>query len=120
VREPDQRHVAFLTMLEPNEQDLEKGVAIEQVAKTFRPMTSAPFVANTGFDKAKGMDMLESGDADAIAYGALSIASPDLVACFEADAPLNTPDPSIFYGAGPRGYTDDPTLPAKEKRRNRS
>jgi N-ethylmaleimide reductase len=115
VRELDQRRVGFLTMLEPNEQDLEKGVAIEHVAKTFRPMTSAPFIANTGFDKAKGMDILRSGDADAIAYGKLFIANPDLVARFKADAPLNKPDPSTFYGAGPKGYIDYPTLTAKEK-----
>ena len=30
-------------------------------------MTSDPLIANTGFDKAKGMDLLRSGDADAIA-----------------------------------------------------
>jgi N-ethylmaleimide reductase len=115
VRELDQRHVGYLTMLEPNKQDLEKGVAIEHVAKTFRPMTSAPFIANTGFDKAKGMDLLESGDADAIAYGSLFIANPDLPTRFRTDAPLDKPDPSTFYGAGPKGYTDYPALTAKEK-----
>jgi N-ethylmaleimide reductase len=115
VRELDQRHVGFLTMLEPDENDLEKGVAIEHVAKTFRPMTSVPFIANTGFDKAKGVDLLRSGDADAIAYGKPYIANPDLVARFKVDAPLNKPDPSTFYGAGPKGYTDYPTLAAKEK-----
>jgi N-ethylmaleimide reductase len=115
VRELDQRHVGFLTMLEPNEQDFEKGVAIEHVAKTFRPMTSVPLIANTGFDRAKGVDLLRSGDADAIAYGKLYIANPDLVARFKVDAPLNKPDPSTFYDAGPKGYTDYPALTAKTK-----
>jgi N-ethylmaleimide reductase len=116
VRELDRRRVGCLTMLEPNEKDLEKGVAIERVAKTFRPMTSVPFIANTGFDKVKGMEMLERGDADAIAYGSLYIANPDLVARFSADAPLNKPDPSTFYGAAePKGYTDYPTLAAKAR-----
>jgi N-ethylmaleimide reductase len=114
VRELDQRHVGYLTMLEPNEQDLKKGVAIEHVAKTFRPMTSAPFIVNTGFDQAKGEDVLRGGDADAIAYGKLYIANPDLVARFKVDAPLNKPDPSTFYGAGPKGYTDYPALTARE------
>jgi N-ethylmaleimide reductase len=115
VRELDQRHVGFLTMLEPDEHDLEKGVAIEHVAKRFRPMTSVPFIANTGFDKAKGVDLLRSGDADAIAYGKLYIANPDLVTRFKVDAPLNKPDPSTFYGSGPKGYTDYPALAAKAK-----
>jgi hypothetical protein len=61
VRELDRRRIGCLTLLEPNEQDLEKGVAIERVAKTFRPMTTVPLIANTGFDKAKGMDLLRMG-----------------------------------------------------------
>jgi hypothetical protein len=66
-------------------------------------MTSAPLIANTGLDKAKGMDLHRSGDADAIAYGSLYIANPDLVARFKADAPLSKPDPSTFHGWGPKG-----------------
>ena len=115
VRELDRRRIGYLTLLEPNEQDLKKGVAIEHVAKTLRPMTSAPLIANTGLDKAKGMDLLRSGDADAIAYGSLYIANPDLVVRFESDAPLSKPVPSTFYGSGPEGYTDYPTLSAKNK-----
>ncbi|HEY1862876.1 MAG TPA: alkene reductase [Roseiarcus sp.] len=115
VRELDRRRIGYLTMLEPDEKDLEKGMAIERVAKTFRPMTSRPLIANTGFDKAKGMDVLRGGGVDAIAYGALYIANPDLVARFKADAPLNKPDPSTFYGGGSKGYTDYPALPAKDK-----
>jgi N-ethylmaleimide reductase len=115
VRELDRRRVGYLTMLEPNEQDLKRGVAIEHVAKTFRPMISRPLIANTGFDKAKGMDVLRNGHADAIAYGKLYIANPDLVARFKADAPLNNPDPSTFYGAGPKGYTDYPPISAQDK-----
>jgi N-ethylmaleimide reductase len=115
VRELDRRRIGYLTMLEPNEKDLNKGVTIEQVAKTFRPMTSRPLIANTGFDKAKGMEVLRSGDADAIAYGVLYIANPDLVARFKADKPLNKPDHSTFYGVGPKGYTDYPALTAKDK-----
>jgi N-ethylmaleimide reductase len=78
-------------------------------------MTSVPFIASTGFDKAKSVDLLHSGDADAIAYGKPYIANPDLVARFKVDAPLNNPDPSTFYGAGPKGYTDYPTLAAEAK-----
>ena len=83
-------------------------------------MTSAPLIANTGLDKAKGMDLLRSGDADAIAYGSLYIANPDLVARFKADAPLAEPDPATFYGSGPKGYTDYSALPAKDERPSRA
>lgn len=110
VRELDRRRVGYLTMLEPNKKDLEKGMAIQHVAKTFRPMTSVPFIANTGFDKGRGMGAVASGEVDAVAYGTPYLANPDLVARFKADAGLNKPDPSTFYGVGPKGYTDYPTL----------
>ena len=87
-----------------------KGVAIKQVAKTFRPMTSLPFIANTGFDKQKGNRAIDEGDSDAIAYGTLFLANPYLVERFERDASFNKPDPATFYGRGPKGYTDYPTL----------
>ena len=37
-------------------------------------------------------------------------ANPDLVERLRSDAPLNKPDPTTFYGAGPKGYTDYPVL----------
>jgi N-ethylmaleimide reductase len=61
------------------------------------------------------MNFLRSGDADAIAYGARYIANSDLVARFKGDAPLSKPDPSTFYGSGPKGHTDYPALSPKDK-----
>lgn len=58
--------------------EIPASVKIEHVAKTVRPMTSVPFIANTGFD-AKGSEVLENGEADAIAYGTPYLANPDLV-----------------------------------------
>jgi hypothetical protein len=62
-------------------------------------MMSAPLIA--GFDKAKGIDILRRGDADAIAYGPLYIANPDLVARLKADAPLS-PIPLLSMARVPR------------------
>ncbi|MBV9563569.1 MAG: hypothetical protein JOY90_24455, partial [Bradyrhizobium sp.] len=90
------------------------GVAIEKVAKTFRPMTSVPFIANTGFDREKGNLAIEGGDADAIAYGVLFLANSDLIERFRRGARLNKPDPATFYGRGPNGYTDYPALPGQK------
>jgi N-ethylmaleimide reductase len=59
--------------------------------------------------------MLMAEMTTAIAYGTLYIANPDLVARFEADAPLTKPDPSTFYGSGPKGYTDYPARPVKDE-----
>jgi N-ethylmaleimide reductase len=85
-------------------------VQIRNVAETFRPMTSVPIIVNTGFDKAKANAVLAKGDADLVAFGVPYIANPDLVERLCIDAPLNKPDPSLFYGAGAKGYTDYPAL----------
>jgi N-ethylmaleimide reductase len=48
--------------------------------------------------------------ADLVSFGRSFIANPDLPQRFALDAPLNTPDESTFYGSGPQGYTDYPSL----------
>ena len=52
--------------------------------------------------------MLANGEADAVAYGRLFIANPDLPHRFALNAPLNELDPQTFYGRqfGPKGHTD--------------
>ena len=48
--------------------------------------------------------------ADAIAFGRLFIANPDLVARIKKNQTLNAYDRSTFYGGGAHGYTDYQTL----------
>ena len=102
--------LAYLCLLEPNAKDAERGVQIERVAETFKPLVTVPLIVNTGFDKAKANTVLAAGGADLVAFGVPYIANPDLVRRFREDAPLNKPDPNTFYGVGPEGYTDYPTL----------
>lgn len=68
------------------------------------------YIVNEGFDKAGAEKALADGVADAVAFGKLSIANPDLVQRFKANAPLNQWNASTFYGPGAEGYTDYPTL----------
>ena len=44
-----------------------------------------------------------AGEADAVAYGKLFIANPDLPRRFATGAPLNPPDPQTFYAPGAQG-----------------
>ncbi len=103
-------HLAYLCLLEPNAEDAKRGVQIEHVAETFRPLVTVPLIVNTGFDKVKANAVLEAGRADLVAFGVPYIANPDLVRRFRENAPLNKPDPKTFYGVGPEGYTDYPAL----------
>ena len=68
------------------------------------------FVANEAIDQHTGQQLLDAGKADAVAYGKLFIANPDLPIRFARNAPLTTPVPATFYGHSPEGYIDYPSL----------
>lgn len=68
------------------------------------------FIANEGFTAESALEAITSGVADAVAFGKPAIANPDLVERIRAGAPWNEPVPETFYGKGPEGYTDYPTL----------
>ncbi|MEC9235070.1 MAG: alkene reductase, partial [Pseudomonadota bacterium] len=73
------------------------------------------YIANEGFTKDSAETILENGTADAVAFGKLYIANPDLVERFKTDATLNVPDANTFYGdSGAIGYTDYPFLDSEE------
>jgi N-ethylmaleimide reductase len=75
-----------------------------------RERARTPWMVNNGYDRPMALDAVASGAADVVAFGRPFIANPDLVERLRADAPLNTPDASTFYGGGAKGYTDYPTL----------
>jgi 2,4-dienoyl-CoA reductase-like NADH-dependent reductase (Old Yellow Enzyme family) len=64
------------------------------------------YIANEGFTQATAEGVLQAGEADAVAFGRLFIANPDLPTRFASGLPLNTPVPATFYAPGPQGYTD--------------
>jgi len=51
-----------------------------------------------------------AGLADIESYGEMVLANPDFVDRIRAGAPLNEPRKHLFYGGGPEGYIDYPTL----------
>jgi N-ethylmaleimide reductase len=67
-------------------------------------------IQNSGFDKATGNQIIASEMADAISFGRLFLANPDLPERFLRDAPLNPADPATFYGGNEQGFTDYPFL----------
>jgi 2,4-dienoyl-CoA reductase-like NADH-dependent reductase (Old Yellow Enzyme family) len=68
------------------------------------------YIANEGFSFETANEAIAAGEADAVAFGKLFIANPDLPKRFALNAPLNEPVPNTFYGSGPEGYLDYPTL----------
>ncbi len=68
------------------------------------------YIANEKFTGESAAQIVAVGDADAVAFGQLFIANPDLPARLKRQAPLNKPDASRFYGSGSEGYTDYATM----------
>ncbi len=102
ARELGRRRIAFICAREHAGPD--------RIGPHLRAAFGGPFIANEGFTAESAATDLLEGRADAIAFGKLFIANPDLPARLLAGAPLNAPRPETFYAGGAAGYTDYPAL----------
>jgi N-ethylmaleimide reductase len=101
-----ERQIAFFE-LRHDQHDRPAEVALAHLAREhFRGV----LMLNGGFDQASGEQAVASGLADAIVYGKLFIANPDLALRFSRSAPLNPLHLETLYGGGAEGYTDYPAL----------
>jgi 2,4-dienoyl-CoA reductase-like NADH-dependent reductase (Old Yellow Enzyme family) len=107
AREVGKRGIAFICVRE----SLGESRLVPELKKAF----GGPVVANELFTKETGEQVLAKGEAEAVAYGKLFIANPDLPRRFALNAPLNEPVPDTFYATGPRGYTDYPSLDLEQE-----
>ena len=106
----NQFNLAYLHVVEGGIGDAGEPVSFDFVA--LRKHFNNAYMANLGYDKARGNAAIASGQADVIAYGVPFIANPDLVERYRTDAPLNEADANLFYGGTDKGYTDYPFLNA--------
>ena len=102
ARELGRRSVAFICAREAEGED--------SLGTHLKAAFGGVYIDNERFSKADAERVLASGEADAVAFGKLYIANPDLVRRFRTDADLNAPRPELFYAPGPEGYTDYPAL----------
>jgi 2,4-dienoyl-CoA reductase-like NADH-dependent reductase (Old Yellow Enzyme family) len=102
ARELGKRRIAFLCVRE--------SVGPARLGPQLKTIFGGTYVANEAHTRESAEQLLKAGEADAVAFGKLFIANPDLPRRFALHAPLNTPVPETFYGPGPEGYTDYPAL----------
>jgi N-ethylmaleimide reductase len=76
----------------------------------FRPIFGGTLIANVKMTAERGSRLIDDGVADMVAFGRPYIANPDLVERLATGAPLTELDWETVYAAGPRGYSDYPTL----------
>lgn len=100
--ELDRRGIAFIcgreSLVEP------------RLAPHVRSLFKGVFIANDSFSLETGDASVASGAADAVAFGKLFIANPDLPARLAHKAPLNAWNSATFYAKGAEGYVDYPVL----------
>jgi 2,4-dienoyl-CoA reductase-like NADH-dependent reductase (Old Yellow Enzyme family) len=68
------------------------------------------WIANEKLDAASAQALLDRGEADAVSFGKLFIANPDLPERLRTGAPLNPWQMETFYSGGAAGYVDYPAL----------
>jgi 2,4-dienoyl-CoA reductase-like NADH-dependent reductase (Old Yellow Enzyme family) len=101
-RELGKRGLAFLCAREKRQAD--------SIGPAIKEAFGGVYIANEGFTFESASAALADGVADAVAFGKLAIANPDLPQRFARNAPLNEWDKDTFYTGGAKGYTDYPAL----------
>ena len=82
--------------------------AADAIGPQLKSLFGGVYIANEGYDQASAEAAIAAGEADAVAFGKLYIANPDLVERFASNLPLNPPNMNGFYQGGAEGYTDYP------------
>lgn len=96
----------IMRALEPDESKLKVNTPISHYRKLYK----GTLITNGRLSPSEAEGYLDRGEADAVAFGKLFIANPDLPERIQLGGPFTAPDESTFYSAGPKGYTDYPVL----------
>ena len=98
ARELGKRGLAFLCAREY--------LGSDRLGPQLKKQFGGVYIANEKYTHELADQVIRDGEADAVAFGQLFIANPDLPVRFARNALLNIPDSSTFYTPGPHGYTD--------------
>jgi N-ethylmaleimide reductase len=110
------RGLAYLHLIEPRASSAgiadDASVDSADNASLFRHLFDGPMITAGGYTTAMGLAAVAAGRADAVAFGRMFVANPDLPERIRTGAALNAFDRSTSYGGGAQGYTDYPMLGA--------
>ena len=85
-------------------------VAREAARRRIGFLCGGPYIVNEDFSADAAQAALDAGEADAVAFGKMFIANPDLPDRLRLGADLNPQRKDLFYTPGPEGYVDYPAL----------
>lgn len=108
----DKRKIAYLHLIEGRGSEIGLGDGLHEEAlnnaQLFRSNFRGPLISAAAYTPSSATQTVSEGEAEAIAFGRLFIANPDLVDRIRDGLPMNKYDRSTFYGGGEHGYTDYP------------
>jgi N-ethylmaleimide reductase len=108
--ELSKRQIAYLHLIEARGSEIGLTDELHENARNnaalFRSAFDGPLLSAAAYTPESAAEAIEKNHVDAIAFGRLFIANPDLVERIKENKPLNPPDRSTFYGGGAHGYTD--------------
>jgi len=97
--------------------DPRTGEVIPAIVEAFKTGGGGVYVGNGDYSPEQAEEAIESGWADAIAFGRPWIPNPDYAERVRRGGPYREPDQSTFYGGGAEGYSDYEPLEASEEAR---
>jgi 2,4-dienoyl-CoA reductase-like NADH-dependent reductase (Old Yellow Enzyme family) len=100
ARELAKRKIAFICAREYQAED--------SIGDKIKAAFGGAYIANEKFTKESAEALIESGGADAVAFGSKHIANPDLLTRFQKGLPLAEVNWETVYGPTAVGYTDYP------------
>ena len=108
------RGIAYAHIVEPRVGNAGADAAIDseapRTAEIFRRAFKGVLISASGYTAETAETAIASHLADAVAFGRLFIANPDLPKRLRQKSKLNPYDRSTFYGGTEKGYTDYPSL----------
>ncbi len=114
LRQLSARQIAYAHLIQPRAGNAGAGAPTDHsapdTAEIFRPAFTGVLISAGGYTADSAEAAVAAARADAIAFGRLFIANPDLPERLRTGAPLNRPDRATFYGGTDKGYTDYPSL----------
>lgn len=107
------RRLAYLHVVEPSDP---RGSPADRLIDPvlLRNAFVGPYIGNGSYTAERAVAGLAAGRLDAVSFGRLFIANPDLPRRLRENLPLNPLNAARLYGGGSDGYTDYPaygTLP---------
>ena len=116
ISELGKRGLAYLHLIEPRASSAgiadDASVDSADNAFLFRHLFDGPVITAGGYTPEMGVAAIQAGLADAVAFGRMFIANPDLPERIRTGAAMNAFDRSTAYGGDARGHIDYPVLGA--------